>query len=263
MNHPFPDTAVLRQAVSLASRAPSVRNSQPWAWKFGARSIDLFLAEVGESSKAAGDEREGVLSCGIALQHMRTALSAFGWCPVVTRLPDPARSRHLAHIEVRPRTATARDVALASAIPRRRTDRRHYAAWSVPQGYLDLIELRCADEGAELRITANSDDDGALLAVTTDSDDASSRLRAGEAVGVILLEATALGSATCRLIEPTVMSVSRHQPRLHVVVPCGMSQTVVRVGWPEANADPLPPTPRRGVDSMAAADDVAYPVTAR
>ncbi|MBJ7287928.1 hypothetical protein [Williamsia sp.] len=261
MNHHFPDSAVVRQAVSLASRAPSARNSQPWAWRVGAQSIDLFLDDIGQPLRSSGDHRDAVISCGIALHHMRVALSAFDWRSVVTRLPDPVNPCHLAHIEVEPRPGTARDVALASAIPRRRTDRRRFATWAVPQDYLDLIELRCADGGAVLRIASSPDADGARLVVEVQDGDASA-LRAGEATGVVLLEATVLGLASCRLTESPHAPAARDLPRLRLLVPRPVSQVMVKVGWPEANADPLPATPRRGVDLTTVFDPAALTVAA-
>ncbi|PRC46068.1 NAD(P)H nitroreductase, partial [Mycobacterium sp. ITM-2017-0098] len=35
MSGHFPDTDTLRSALSLANRAPSVHNSQPWQWRVG------------------------------------------------------------------------------------------------------------------------------------------------------------------------------------------------------------------------------------
>ena len=43
------------------------------------------------------------------------------------------------------------DVALAAAIPRRRTDRRHYSSWPVPQGDVALMAARAARAGVMLR----------------------------------------------------------------------------------------------------------------
>ncbi len=259
MNHHFPDSAIVRRAVSLAARAPSARNSQPWAWRVGAQSIDLFLDDVGQSLKSDGDQRDAVISCGIALHHMRIALSAFDWRSTIMRLPDPSNPYHLAHIEVDRRPGTARDIALASAIPRRRTDRRNFATWPVPQDYLDLIELRCADGGAVMRVIASPEDGGARLAVEMSDGDASA-LRGGEAAGVVLLEATVLGLASCRVTEST--QAPADLPRLRLLVPRPAPQVMVKVGWPEANADPLPPTPRRGVDSTTVFDTAASTVAA-
>ena len=40
MNAQFPDAVTIRSAMALATRAPSVHNSQPWRWRVG----DVFFA---------------------------------------------------------------------------------------------------------------------------------------------------------------------------------------------------------------------------
>jgi nitroreductase len=68
----------------------------------------------------------------------------------VTRLPNGADPDHLATIELSPHPADFVDVALAAAIPRRRTDRRHYSAWPVPMGDIALMAARAARTGVTL-----------------------------------------------------------------------------------------------------------------
>ena len=38
MNPHFPDAGTIRTVLALASRAPSVHNTQPWRWLVGARA---------------------------------------------------------------------------------------------------------------------------------------------------------------------------------------------------------------------------------
>ena len=42
MTAQFPDVDTIRTAMSLAMRAPSVHNSQPWRWKVGDQSLHLY-----------------------------------------------------------------------------------------------------------------------------------------------------------------------------------------------------------------------------
>ncbi|PRC61504.1 NAD(P)H nitroreductase, partial [Mycobacterium sp. ITM-2017-0098] len=58
---------------------------------------------------------------------------------------------HLAALELRRYPAADLDVTLAAAIPRRRTDRRHYSAWPVPRGDIALMGARAARAGVTLR----------------------------------------------------------------------------------------------------------------
>jgi len=42
MSAHFPDAETLRSALALATRAPSVHNSQPWRWRVGEHSLHLY-----------------------------------------------------------------------------------------------------------------------------------------------------------------------------------------------------------------------------
>lgn len=39
MNAGFPDAGTIRTVLALASRAPSVHNTQPWRWLVGTQSL--------------------------------------------------------------------------------------------------------------------------------------------------------------------------------------------------------------------------------
>ena len=69
----------------------------------------------------------------------------------IHRLPNPDEPQHLAAIELHRYPANEVDITLAAAIPRRRTDRRHYSSWPVPQGDLALMGARAARAGVTLR----------------------------------------------------------------------------------------------------------------
>lgn len=147
----FPSTETVTTALLLATRAPSIHNSQPWRWRVGESSLDLFADPRLQLRNVDPDGRDLLLSCGAALQHCLVALAALGWQAKVHRLPDPSDSNHLARIELYPRAAEQVDVALAAAIPRRRTDRRHYSCWPVGRGDVALMGARAARFGVMLR----------------------------------------------------------------------------------------------------------------
>ena len=92
-----------------------------------------------------------MLSCGAALNHCVVAFAALGWQCKIQRLPNPSDPDHLAAIELHRHPASETDVALAAAIPRRRTDRRNYGWWPVPQGDIALMGARAARAGVMLR----------------------------------------------------------------------------------------------------------------
>lgn len=314
----YPDDATLHTALALAVRAPSIHNSQPWLWRIGVRSVQLYADPDLHLPHTDPAARELILSCGVALQHFTVALAALGWQAHVQRLPNPADPNHLANIEIIGRGGSEQDIALAAAIPRRRTDRRWYSSWPVPGGDIALMASRSARAGVTLRrlrterslrpllsraahehsgdtgyltelamwsgrygaaagvparntppssghapvpgrVFANpalpqpagvepGDDAGVVLALATATDDALALLRAGEATGVVLLTATALGLSSCPLTEPLELDDTRAAVRSMMaeeLAADGFPQMLLRVGWAPLNADPLPATPRR------------------
>lgn len=148
---PYPDAQTIRTVLHLAARAPSVHNSQPWRWRVGASTLELFADPDLQLGSVDPDGRGLILSCGAALHHCVVALAALGWQARVHRLPDPADGGHLASIELAARETDQVDVTLAAAIPRRRTDRRYYSGWPVPVADIALMGARAARAGVMLR----------------------------------------------------------------------------------------------------------------
>ena len=151
MNARFPDAGTVRTALTLATRAPSVHNTQPWRWRVDATSLHLYSDASLQLPNTDPDGRDLILSCGATLNHCVIALAALGWQAKVVRLPNPADPTHLAAIELLPLAADQLDIMLAAAIPRRRTDRRHYSFWPVPIGDIALMAARAARNGVTLR----------------------------------------------------------------------------------------------------------------
>src|SRR5215212_1628937 len=151
----FPDRETVHTALALATRAPSIHNSQPWRWRVGTETLHLDADRDKHLPNTDPDSRDLLLSCGACLHHAVTALAALGWDCKVHRFPNPAEPDHLAAIEVHPQPATELDVALAAAIPKRRTDRRLYSDWRVPQSDIALMGARAARMGVMLRQVAS------------------------------------------------------------------------------------------------------------
>ena len=315
-----PDHETIRAALALAIRAPSVHNSQPWRWRVGDESVHLYADTERHLMHIDPARRDMLLSCGVALQHFTVALAALGWHSRVHRFPNPAQPEHLAAVEIGTRGSSEQDIALAAAIPRRRTDRRWYSWWPVPAGDIALMAARAARAGVALRrvptpgpltelvadavrehasdaeylaelsmwsgryeslagvpacntpvpdreaaiparVFANPvlaqprgaearDDAGVIVVLATATDDPVAQLRAGEATGVVLLTATALGLSTCPLTEPLEIEATRDAVRSVVLGDDGYPQMLLRIGWAPINADPLPATPRRPLEDM-------------
>jgi len=159
-----PDRATLDAALSLAIRAPSVHNVQPWRWKVGPASLHLYLDADRQLVHTDPDGRDAMVSCGATLNHCVVALAALGWHGKVRRFPNPVERTHLASIELQPYVAGDVDIALAAAIPRRRTDRRHFSGWPVAHADVALIGMRVARTGIVMRRMSPSTELRAALA---------------------------------------------------------------------------------------------------
>jgi nitroreductase len=151
MSVQFPDSKTMRTVLSLATRAPSIHNSQPWRWRVGEQSLDLYADPTLHLPNTDPDRRDLMLSCGAALHHAVVALAALGWQARVHRFPTRGKRDHLAAIDVSRHPVDELDVTLAAAIPRRRTDRRLFSPWVVPAADITLIGQRAASAGVMLR----------------------------------------------------------------------------------------------------------------
>lgn len=145
------DERTVRGALALAAAAPSVHNTQPWRWRVGPRIVHLH-ADLARGLPATDTRgRDMIVSCGVALHHAEVALAAAGLASRVHRIPNLDEPEHLAALQLHPRPADDTDLTLASAILRRRTDRRRFTDREVPAAFVDELCEGAAAHGAVLR----------------------------------------------------------------------------------------------------------------
>jgi hypothetical protein len=123
------DADVIKGAMELAVRAPSLHNSQPWRFVADGGVLELFAdrTRIGQSTDSTG--REVLISCGAVLDHLCVAMAAAGWEANIDRFPNPNNLDHLATLEFRPMEfVTDAHRARAEAIRHRQTDRLPFAA---------------------------------------------------------------------------------------------------------------------------------------
>ncbi len=128
MRQAVPDIEVVKKAVLLACRAPSVHNSQPWRWESEGAIVHLFLDRSRWVNNADRSGREAIISCGAVFDHLRVAMVAAGWQAHIKRFPNPNDRDHLATVEFsRLELVTDAQRNRAEAILQRRTDRLPFA----------------------------------------------------------------------------------------------------------------------------------------
>jgi nitroreductase len=138
----------LRRIVELATRAPSVHNTQPWRWRGGPHSLELYADRSRTLSASDPDGRNLVISCGVALHHAEVAAGALGWSATVIRFPDPDQPDLLARIVLAPGTPSRHAPELLEAIDKRCTDRRRFTSWPVPDELLTHLAAQATSQGA-------------------------------------------------------------------------------------------------------------------
>jgi hypothetical protein len=132
--------------IGLATRAPSVHNTQPWLWRVDGDVIELYA----DTSRRLVVEdplgRNLVISCGAALHHLQVAAHAFGWATTVHRIPDADDPTLLARVRVTDAPAQA-DLPELATLLERRTDRRRFTSWPVPAQRLEHLAEVASDWG--------------------------------------------------------------------------------------------------------------------
>jgi hypothetical protein len=141
-----PDEA--RRLIELATHAPSVHNTQPWSWRVDGNDIELYADMSRRLVVEDPVGRNLVISCGAALHHLQAAAEALGWSTNVDRMPDGSDPTLLA------RTTLVRDDApvdhdALAAMSERRTDRRRFTSWPVPDERLQHLVQVASEWGCD------------------------------------------------------------------------------------------------------------------
>ncbi|BCJ34042.1 NAD(P)H nitroreductase [Actinocatenispora thailandica] len=144
----------LGRAAMAALRAPSILNTQPWRWRIRNETAELW---ADRSRQLTNLDREGrllILSCGIALHHAATALTAIGHCPEIELFPDAGEPDLLARLWVGDAHRTTPDELHAfQEMLSRRTDRRPGpTSLAVPAHRLRELRASVEQCGAHLHL---------------------------------------------------------------------------------------------------------------
>lgn len=158
MGVPFDRDSVL-SALAVAVRAPSIHNTQPWAWRLTESHLQLRADRSRQLAVADPDGHSLLVSCGAALHLTEVGLRAAGWEVATTVLPDPDDPDCLAVFVAQDRTEpTDEAVDLADAALRRRSDRRPFAKQEPSEEILDVLIAAGSGEQVTLDFPARDID---------------------------------------------------------------------------------------------------------
>ena len=130
----------LQFLLRYAVLAPSSHNTQPWLFRIQGHELDL-IADLNRSLPIVDPvNRELIISCGAALNHLHVAARYFGFSSKIETFPEPEFPDLLARFSVGARCDSyAEDVLLFAAIPRRHTHRFAFKPDAVPQSLVDVL----------------------------------------------------------------------------------------------------------------------------
>jgi hypothetical protein len=157
----FPYDAPIEIQIGFLLRyailAPSVKNSQPWAFSVQGNRIHLIADLSRAQSVADPGKRELYISLGCALENLLVAAEHFGLRHGVSYFPEPGQAELAATVHFAPGGVPShvRAGATLSAIVRRHNDNSVFRPVAVPE-QLQLRLMACCVE-TDLRVHLTDD----------------------------------------------------------------------------------------------------------
>src|SRR6478735_8783845 len=136
-----------------ATRAPSLHNTQPWAFAVGSRHVELYADASRQLPRSDPSGRALLISCGAALFNLRVAAGHLGLHPRVRLLPDDDDPTLVALLEVDHRHHRPASIDhYFPALPERRTNRLPFSDRRFPPSVVGRLVEAATVEGAMLRV---------------------------------------------------------------------------------------------------------------
>lgn len=152
------DRAEAEAVLAVAVRAPSIHNTQPWAWRLDSAGLTLLADRSRQLAVADPDGHSLMISCGAALHLAEVALRADGWQIETRLLPDPSDPDELALCRLLGRgEPDERSAAEAQAALDRRSDRRPFAVHDLPGDVLEALRAAGSDSAARVDFPRGTD----------------------------------------------------------------------------------------------------------
>lgn len=158
-DHSLLDPSTAQAALTVAVRAPSIHNTQPWAWQLRPDALVLRADRSRQLAVADPDGHSLLVSCGAALHLTSLALRAQGLTIETTLFPDPADEDVLALFRATGTAPPDEDAVTATeAALRRRSDRRPFAARPVPDELVEELQRAASGDGVHVHVPTRADE---------------------------------------------------------------------------------------------------------
>jgi nitroreductase len=139
--------------VTAATRAPSLHNTQPWAFAVGSRHVEVYADASRQLPRSDPSGRALLISCGAALFNLRVAAGHLGLHPRVRILPDTDDPTLVALLNADHRHHRPASIDhYFPALPERRTNRLPFSGRRIPQSVVGRLVEAATVEGAVLRV---------------------------------------------------------------------------------------------------------------
>jgi Putative TM nitroreductase len=147
--------------LKYAILAPSGHNTQPWLFKIVEdNTIELYADRTRALPVVDPDDREMIISCGAALEHLHLAVNHFGLADTTDLLPDKENNNNpdlLARVELKEgdtitQNLAQQDALLFEAITKRRSNRSPFESKKLPEDILLSLKDIARVHGAWLDI---------------------------------------------------------------------------------------------------------------
>ena len=140
------------ELAAVGRLAPSLHNAQPWAFRVGARHVDVLVDRARLLPVADPTSRQAHLGLGAAAFLLRHKLSTLDCVVRVEQWPVPGEPDIVVRLRVTgSRPATGADRRLLAAVPARRTVRTPFTGEDVPVPLRVAWREAAEAEGAGLR----------------------------------------------------------------------------------------------------------------
>lgn len=161
----------LRALVWAASLAPSSHNTQPWFFRLGDRSIDVWADKDRALVHSDSNHRQMFISLGAAIENLRTAADYYGLAHEVAYLPDPDDQFHAAAFTFDfqdPSVWQESGEHLAHMIPKRKVNRGPFHPHLPRPEVMDML-LGHSNSGVKVHLWAAEEDRAKIMEIVCDA----------------------------------------------------------------------------------------------